>query len=61
MKRAILLLAVAVVLSLGCAEGQKPNPLPRANDSKQHLPPTMPGKQRDQAILWDGLPVKSQP
>jgi hypothetical protein len=37
-----------VVLVLGCAEGQKPNPLPRAKEDKQNLPVAIPAEQRDQ-------------
>jgi hypothetical protein len=45
MKRAVLFLLVTLVL--GCAEGQKPKPLPRAKQGEQSLPRAIPAKPQD--------------
>jgi len=55
MKR-ICCLCVLLVFLLGCAEGQKPNPLSRAKENKQNLPMAIPAKPQDQGILWDQAP-----
>jgi hypothetical protein len=47
MKRAVWFFLVTLVV--GCAEGQKPNPLPRAKEDKQNIP----AKPQDREILWD--------
>jgi hypothetical protein len=42
-----LLLGIILALLLGCAEGQKPNPLPRAREDEQKLPRALPAKPQN--------------